>query len=77
MALGLIGKIDPFDETIVLWERYVERFDQYFEVNEIDAGKKVPSLLCLVGGKLYSLLRDLTFPDKPSANSRNYESSTQ
>lgn len=65
-AFGLIGKIDPFDETIEPWESYVERFEQYFTVNEIDPGKKVPSLLCLIGGRLYSLLRDLTFPDKPA-----------
>lgn len=25
-AFGLIGKIDPFDETIEPWESYVERF---------------------------------------------------
>lgn len=65
-AFGLIGKIDPSDETIEPWESYVERFEQYFTVNEIDPGKKVPSLLCLIGGRLYSLLQDLTFPDKPA-----------
>ncbi|XP_062582729.1 uncharacterized protein K02A2.6-like [Saccostrea cucullata] len=70
-SFGLIGKIEPFDETIESWESYVERFEQYFEVNEIDPGKKVSSLLCLIGGKLYSLLRDLTFPDKPAT--RTYQ----
>ena len=63
-ASPLIGKIDPFDEAVESRESYVERFEQYFEVNEIDAGKKVSSLLCLSGGKLCSLLHDLTFPDK-------------
>lgn len=65
-AFGLIGKIDPFDETIEPWESYVERFEQYFTVNEIDPGKKVPSLQCFIGGRLCSLLRDLTFPDTPA-----------
>lgn len=66
MAAGLIGKIDPYDETIEPWDSYIERLDQYFIANEIGNDKKVPSLLCLIGGKLYSLLRDLTFPDKPA-----------
>ncbi|CAC5375275.1 unnamed protein product [Mytilus coruscus] len=65
-AFGLIGKIDPYDEAIEPWDSYVERLDQYFVANEIDGNKKVPALLCLIGGKLYSLLRDLTFPDKPA-----------
>lgn len=39
-AFGLIGKIDPFDETIEPWESYVERFEQYFTVNEIDPEKR-------------------------------------
>ena len=63
-ASPLIGKIDPFDEAVESRESYVERFEKYFEVNEIDAGKKVSSLLCLSGGKLCSLLHYLTFPDK-------------
>lgn len=66
---ALIGKIDTYDETIEPWESYVERLDQYFLANEIDNDKKVPSLLCLIGGKLYSLLRDLTFPDEPATKS--------
>ena len=65
-ALGLIGKIDPFDESIEPWDSYVERFEHYMTINEIGEEKKVQSFLCLIGGKLYSTLRDLTFPDKPA-----------
>jgi len=60
-----IGRIDPFDETEESWGNYVERLEQYFEANEVDNAKKVSSLLTLIGGTTYSLLRDLTFPDKP------------
>lgn len=70
-ALELIGKIDPFDETLESWECYLVRFEQYFEVNEIDAGKKVSALLCLFGGKLYIVLRDLAFPDKPATKNNH------
>lgn len=50
-SFGLIGRIDPFDETIESWGNYVERLDQYFEANEVDNTKKVSSLLTLIGGK--------------------------
>ena len=50
-SFGLIGRIDPFDETTESWENYVERLEQYFEVNEVDNTKKVSSHLTLIGGK--------------------------
>ena len=74
-SFGLIGRIDPFDETIKSWWNYVERLKQYVKANEVDNTKKVSSLLTLVGGKTYSLLRDLTFPDKPST--KTYDQLTQ
>lgn len=37
-ALGSIIIIDPFDETHQSSQCYVERFEHYFKVNEIDAG---------------------------------------
>jgi hypothetical protein len=39
--------------------------EQYFEVNDIAEDKKVPALLTLLGGKTYTLLRNLTAPNKP------------
>jgi hypothetical protein len=39
--------------------------EEYFEVNDIAEDKKVPALLTLLGGKTYSLLRNLTAPKKP------------
>ena len=65
-SLGLIGRIDPFDETIESWGNYVKRLEQYFKANEVDNTTKVSSLLTLIGGKTYSLLREFIFPDKPS-----------
>ena len=70
-SFGLIGRIDAFDETIESWWNYVERLKQYFEANEVDNTKKISSLLTLIGGKTYSLLRDLTFPDKSSTKTYN------
>ena len=43
--------------------------EQYFEVNEIANGKRVPALLSSIGGKTYTLLRNWTTPDKPKDKS--------
>ena len=40
--------------------------EQHFLANDIQQDKQVPSLLSLIGGKNYSLLRNLIAPDKPS-----------
>lgn len=63
-VFDLNGKVDHFDKTIESRKSYVGRFEHYFTVNEIDLGKNVPSLLCLIGERMYSLSWDSTFPDK-------------
>lgn len=63
---GYIGKIDPFDDSIETWTSYVERLEQYFKANKVDNDMKVSALLSLIGGITYSLLRDLTSPEKPA-----------
>lgn len=68
---GYIGKIDPFDDSIETWTSYVERLEQYFKANKVENDMKVPALLSLIGGKTYSLLRDLTSPEKPA--DKNFE----
>ena len=37
-----------------------------YDANKIEEDRKVPLLLSLIGGKVYSTLRDITDPDKPS-----------
>jgi hypothetical protein len=66
---GYIGKIETFDFNIENWTSYTERLEQYFEVNEIVNEKRVSALLSLIGGKTYTLLRNLTTPDKPKDKS--------
>jgi hypothetical protein len=63
-AVGIIGWIDPFEDTVETWTSYTERLEQYFEVNDIAEDKKVLALLTLLGGKIYTLLRNLTAPNK-------------
>ena len=64
-----IGKIEAFDETIEPWSSYVERLGQYFKANKVDDSLKVASVLSLIGGKTYNLLRTLTSPTKPADKS--------
>ena len=40
--------------------------EQYFTANELSDDRKIPALLAMIGGKTYSLLRNLTSPDNPA-----------
>ena len=47
------------------WKHYVERLEMFFEVNSIPTDKRVPSILTLMGSKMYGLLRSISAPRKP------------
>ena len=64
-----IGKIESFNETQEKWETYVECVEQFFLANNIDDDHRVPTLLSLIGGKTYALLRALLTPEKPATKS--------
>ena len=66
MANFAIGNIGEFSELTETWKSYTECVKQYFMANEISDDRKVPALLALMGGKPYSLLRNLTSPDDPA-----------
>ena len=44
---------------------YVERLDQFFEVNEVPDTKKVAFLISVIGSDAYKSLRDLCHPELP------------
>ena len=67
MANFAIGNISEFSELTETWKSYTECVKQYFTANEISDDRKVPALLALMGGKTYSLLRNLTSPDDPAS----------
>ena len=48
---------------------YLERVELFFVANVVAEDKQVPIFLSSVGGKTYSLLRDLLAPEKPSSKS--------
>ena len=63
------GHIDQFRLENESIEAYLETVDIYFKANEISDEKKVSIFLSVVGGKIYSLLRDLLAPIKPKEKS--------
>ena len=63
------GRIRCFGNTKENWVTYVKRLERFFLANDIDDDHKVPTLLNLIGGKTYTLLRDLLAPGKPATKS--------
>ena len=61
-SYGCIDEFHPENESI---EAYLERLDLYFRANDIkDEQKRVSIFLSVMGGKTYSVLRDLLAPVK-------------
>ena len=63
---GQLPAYRPETEKITV---YLERVELFFMANDIPDEKRVSIFLSSVGGKTYSLLRDLLAPDKPSSKS--------
>ena len=63
--VGHIGRIDPYDPDLEIWDNYAERLDNYFDINEISNDKRVAALLSLIGPNTYKLLKNLIAPEKP------------
>ena len=64
------GSIGEFQHTQEPWQCYVERLQQYFIANDVDATEKQRAiLLSIVGGKTYQLIRNFLGPAKPTERS--------
>ena len=66
IAVGHIEEFNPDKEQI---STYLERLELFFVANEVVDEKQVATLLSVIGGKTYALLRDLLAPDKPASKS--------
>ena len=60
-----IGKLDEFNPANDSITAYVERAQLYMEANSVPEDKKVAVFLSAIGGKTYSLLRNLLTPTLP------------
>ena len=63
------GKLSEFHPEAESISAYLERVELFFTANSIADDKKVAVFLSVVGGKTYSLLRDLLAPEKPQDKS--------
>jgi hypothetical protein len=59
-----VGQMEEYSPTTD-WKQYVERLELFFEVNNVPSAKKVPSILTLMGSKMYALLRSIVAPRRP------------
>ncbi|XP_047992906.1 uncharacterized protein LOC125231471 [Leguminivora glycinivorella] len=66
MAKMTVGKMDAFDRHKDNWATYIDRLEQYFIVNDVQDGRKVPLLITAMGADSYDLLVTLCTPTKPS-----------
>ena len=66
MAHFSIGNVGEYNEVTETWKSYTELVQQFFLANQVTDDRKVPALLASMGGKTYSLLRNLTMPAEPS-----------
>ena len=63
------GQLGPFDKQVESFTAYVERVQIFFEANAVPEEKRLSVILSIVGGPVYSLLRNLLAPVPPKDSS--------
>ena len=69
---GLIGSIGPYVDSEG-WDSYVERLNLYFDVHDINEGKRLPAFLSIIGSNTYGVLKSLISPTPPSEHIFNLQ----
>ena len=67
--MATIRSIEPFDPSTGDWSSYAARLDQYIAANDVPEGRKVATLLTVIGSAIYKLLENLLTPDQPATKS--------
>jgi hypothetical protein len=62
---GMVGQIPEFQGVGDDWNVYVERLEQFFEVNDVPDTKHTALLISVIGTDSYKVLRDLCHPTLP------------
>uniref|UniRef100_D1FPZ6 Putative gag/capsid-like protein n=1 Tax=Simulium nigrimanum TaxID=683695 RepID=D1FPZ6_SIMNI len=65
MSGNTIGQLPEFHGEGDDWNVYVERLDQFFEVNDVPETKRTALLISVIGSQSYKVLRDLCHPTLP------------
>ena len=57
--MAMIGSIEPYDPSSGDWEAYQERLEMFLEANAVAEGQRVATLLTVIGGTAYKIVRNL------------------
>ena len=57
--MATIKSIEPFDPSTGDWSSYEAHLDQYITTNDVPEGRKVATLLMVIGSATYKLLENL------------------
>ena len=60
------ARMNAFHSKVDECSTYVECLEMFFVVNNVPDGKNAASLLTLIGGRMYALLKSLTMQTKPT-----------
>ena len=63
--MATIRSIEPFDPSSGDWEAYQERLEMFLEANAVAEGQRVGTLLTVIGGTAYKIVRNLVAPASP------------
>uniref|UniRef100_A0A8C6VV85 Retrotransposon gag domain-containing protein n=1 Tax=Nothobranchius furzeri TaxID=105023 RepID=A0A8C6VV85_NOTFU len=64
---AFIGNLGEYKEAQEDFESYLERFEQWMIVNEVDDIKQANIFLSVIGAEAYGLSKNLCIPDKRSS----------
>ena len=67
-VFGHINEFKPDQESLAV---YLERVELFFAANNVQAERKVPMLLTVIGSAAYSVLHNLLAPESPKT--KTYE----
>ena len=63
--MATIGSIELYDPSSADWEAYQERLEVFLEANAVAEGQRVATLLTVIGGTAYKIVRNLVAPASP------------
>ena len=63
--MATIGSIEPYDPSSGDWEAYQERLEMFLDANAVAEGQRVATLLTVIGGTAYKIVRNLVAPASP------------
>ena len=68
---GMIGEMPRFWDEVFGWDVFIERLEQFLEVNDVPENKKKAILISCITDDAYKALRDVCHPDLPK--NKSYE----